>query len=282
MSAAVSKIGLETFQPGLVGDRSPTPLYHQVYLVLRNKILKGEYAFDASLPSEQDTSEIFGVSRITAKRALNELASDGLVKRERGKGTCVIYRAPVQPLQSSVEGLLENLLTMGLETQVRLKAFEYIRPDQEVALALQCSDDSLVQHATRIRCLDDEPFSYLETYVPEHVGRSYSREDLATRPLLELLERSGVVVGRAEQTINATLADVEVSNALDLDLGSPLLSIQRVVYDRNANTIEFIKALYRPDRYQYRMMLSRVGNKMSRSWSPTGDQVQTTASTKGE
>lgn len=282
MSVTTAKIGNDAFPVGLVDDRSPTPLYHQVYLILRGKILKGEFGLDAAMPSEQDTSEIFGVSRITAKRALNELASDGLVKRERGRGTRVTYRVPVQPLRSSVEGLLENLLKMGLETQVRLMSFDYVRPGGEVALALKCVDDCLVQHARRIRCLDEEPFSFLETYVPEQIGRSYSREDLATRPLLELLERSGVVVSRAEQTINAALADIEVSHALELELGSPVLSIQRIVYDQNDSPIEFIRALYRPDRYQYRMMLSRVGDEMSRSWSPTDDKTQSSKSTKGE
>lgn len=263
----------------MVDDQSPTPLYHQVYLILRGKILKGEFGFDAPMPSEQETAALFQVSRITAKRALNDLAADGLVKRERGRGTRVTYLAPVQPLRSSVDGLLENLLQMGLETEVRLKSFGYVRPDRDVALALQCAEDGLVQHAIRVRCLDEEPFSYLETHVPEQIGRSYSREDLATRPLLELLERSGVVVSRAEQTINATLADIEVANALVLDLGSPLLSIQRTVFDQNDNPVEFIRALYRPDRYQYRMMLSRVGDEMSRSWSPTSDQTQPKKST---
>ena len=272
MSVAAAKIGPETFPVGLVDDRSPTPLYHQVYLVLRGKIMKGEFAFDEPMPSEQQTAEAFGVSRITAKRALNDLASDGLVKRERGRGTRVIFRAPVQPLRSSVDGLLENLLQMGLETEVQLKSFGYVRPDRDVALALQCAEDGLVQRAIRVRCLDGEPFSYLETHVPEQIGRSYSRDDLATRPLLELLERSGVVVSRAEQTINATLADMEVANALMLELGTPLLSIQRIVYDQHDNPVEFIRALYRPDRYQYRMTLSRVGDEMSRSWSPTSDQ----------
>ena len=154
---------------------------------MRGKILKGEFGFDAPMPSEQETAALFQVSRITAKRALNDLAADGLVKRERGRGTRVTYLAPVQPLRSSVDGLLENLLQMGLETEVRLKSFGYVRPDRDVALALQCAEDGLVQHAIRVRCLDEEPFSYLETHVPEQIGRSYSREDLATRPLLELL-----------------------------------------------------------------------------------------------
>jgi len=95
------------------------PLYHQVYLILRNKILTGEYGFGALLPSEQETSETFGVSRITAKRALNDLAGDGLVLRERGRGTKVVFHAPTPPVKANVEGLLENLLAMGLETEVR-------------------------------------------------------------------------------------------------------------------------------------------------------------------
>jgi len=271
MTAANTISGTSILKPGLVDDRLPTPLYHQVYLVLRNKILTGEYPFGSSALSEQETSEKFGVSRITAKRALNELADDGYVKRERGRGTRVIYNAPTPPVRASVEGLLENLLAMGLETDVRLLSFDYIQPAGEVTRALQCEDESLVQCAVRIRSLEGEPFSYLTTYVPEDIGRSFSRDDLSSRPLLALLERSGVTVGKAEQTISATLADMDVSAALGLELGSPLLSIQRIVYDQNERPVEFIKGLYRPDRYQYHMMLSRVGDEMSRSWSAAGE-----------
>ena len=255
----------------LVDERLPTPLYHQIYLVLRNKIMSGEYTFESSLLSEQETSDMFSVSRITARRALNELAEGGFVKRERGRGTRVIYHAPVPPVQSSVEGLLENLLAMGLETRVRLLSFDYVTPDRTVRRALQCDGACVVQRAVRVRYLEDEAFSFLTTFVPEHIGRSYSRDDLASRPLLALLERTGVVVGRAEQTISATLADSAVAGALGLALGSPLLSISRIVFDQDEQPVEYIKALYRPDRYQYRMMLSRVGDERSRSWSVAGN-----------
>lgn len=256
---------------GLVDDRLPTPLYHQVYLILRNKILTGEYSFDAAVLSEQETAAKFGVSRITAKRALNELADDGYVKRERGRGTRIIYNSPTPPVKASVEGMMENLLAMGLETDVRLLSFDYVRSVGEVARALQSDDGSKVQRAVRVRSLEGEPFSFLTTYVPEHIGRSFSRDDLASRPLLALLERSGVIVGKAEQTISATLADMEVSAVLGLELGSPLLSIQRIVYDQRERPVEFIKGLYRPDRYQYHLMLSRVGDETSRSWSTAGN-----------
>jgi len=267
----VADMIIEPSLASLVDERMPTPLYHQIYLILRNKILSGAFSFGETVPGEQETTRIFGVSRITAKRALNELADDGFVKREKGRGTRVIYRAPTPPVNASVEGLLENLLTMGLETQVDLLAFNYVRPDDEIRRILQCVGDVQVQRAVRVRHLEGESFSFLTTYVPENIGRSYSRDDLATRPLLSLLERSGVVIGRAEQTLTATLADVEVSQALGLELGSPLLSIRRVVFDQEEAPVEYISALYRPDRYQYRMNLSRIGEENTRSWSTAGD-----------
>ncbi len=256
---------------GQVDDRLPTPLYHQIYLILRNKILTGEYPVETVLPSEQDTAENFGVSRITAKRALNELAGDGMVVRERGRGTKVIHHAPPPPVTGSVEGLLENLLTMGLETDVRLLVFDYVRPTPGIATALGCDSGETVQRAVRLRLLEEVPFSYLITHVPERVGRSYSRDDLAERPLLALLERSGVQVSRAEQTISAALADGETAPALGVGLGAPLLRIERVVFDQDERAVEHITALYRPDRYQFRMTLARIGDESTRSWSMTGD-----------
>lgn len=255
--------------PALIDDRSPTPLYHQVYLVLRNKILSDDYTQGSLLPSEQETSDMFGVSRITAKRALNELAKDGMVVRERGRGTRVVYHSMAQPVEVNVEGLLENLLAMGLETKVKLLSFDYLSANNEIARLLHCDEGQSVQKAVRVRFLEDEPFSYLTTYVPSDIGSSYSREDLAEKPLLALLERNGVKISRAEQTITATLSDAEVSLTLGLELGSPILCIYRVVYDQNDRPVEYIRALYRPDRYQYRMMLTRVGTESDRSWSLT-------------
>lgn len=97
-----------------------TPLYHQIALIFRQKILNGYYAIDDRLPTEKEITAEYGVSRITAKRALDDLAQEGLVVRERARGTRVSYAGGMQPVKSSVEGVLENLLAMGLETNVTL------------------------------------------------------------------------------------------------------------------------------------------------------------------
>lgn len=252
---------------GLIDEKMRTPLYHQVYLVLRDSILSGDIGFQSIIASEQETSARFGVSRITAKRALNELAAEGLVVRERGRGTRVIYQPPSVTVHGGIDGLMDNLLSMAKATQVRVKAFDYIKADAEVARALRCDKGNLVQRALRVRSLDDEPFSHLTTFVPEAIGRNFDHEDLAKTPLLSLLEGAGISIGKAEQTISASLSDVDVSTALGLEFGSPLLNIRRVVFDAQNQPVEYIRALYRPDRYQYSMALSRIGEEHSRSWA---------------
>lgn len=245
------------------------PLYHQIYLILRQQIMDGLHGYDALVPGEQELAAAYDVSRITAKRALDELAAGGFVVRERGRGTRVSYRPKAGPVRSSVEGLLENLIAMGLETEVNLIEFGYVPASEEVALALACPIGQGVQRSVRVRSVEGVPFSYLVTYVPEEIGRKFGAEDLANKPLLSLLERGGVVVDAANQTITATLADAEVAGRLGVDAGSALLKINRVVLDQKRRPVEYITALYRPDRYQYRMVLSRVRGETHNTWTPS-------------
>ncbi len=252
-----------------VNGKLRTPLYHQIYSILRGKIVEREYADGEQFLSEKKVVAAYGVSRITARRALDELAKEGLVIRKRGRGTRVTYQSSNQPLQASVEGMLENLLGMGLSTEVSLLEFDYVSPNEQVMQALECAATDLVQRSVRIRRLDKQPFSYLITFVPEFVGRTYEPEDLGSTSLISLLERSGIEVTRAEQTISATSAGPEVARCLEVELSSPLLRIRRVVYDQTDRPVEFITSLYRPDLYQYRMQLSRVHSKEHNTWSPS-------------
>ncbi len=251
-----------------VDDRLPTPLYHQIYLILHDKIVSGAFAPNDLVPGEQELMRQFGVSRITARRALDELAAGGLVVRERGRGTRVLAHAPIDPVRTGVEGLVENLLEMGLKTEVRLCDFGYVPASPDVAQALGVAAGSIVQHAVRTRAVKGQPFSYLTTWVPEDIGNTYSKRDLAAQPLLALLERSGVRIGSADQTISATLADPEVAPALEVEIGSPLLRIRRIVFDQNGRAVEYIVGLYRPDRYQHRLKLDRVQERNRKTWSP--------------
>lgn len=245
-----------------------TPLYHQIYILLREQIMSGAYGDDALLPTEFSLARTYGVSRITAKRALDELKAEGLVERRRGRGTSVAKRVESRPVDANLSGLIENLLMMGLETEVEILAFDYVVPPDAVRGALGLGDGVEAQRAVRVRRLDGVPLSYTVSHVPAELGRSYQRGDLAKAPLLALLERAGVLIGSADQSISATLAGPEVAGPLGVQVGSPLLTITRTVFDQNGRPVEHIVILYRPDRYAYRMKLARVQGAATKMWSP--------------
>jgi GntR family transcriptional regulator len=243
------------------------PLYHQIFLILRNRIFGGEVRPGELVPGEQELAAEFNVSRITAKRALNELAGAGLVVRERGRGTRVTHRPKAPAVTSSIEGWLENISLMGIATEARVLDFGYLAASEDIAHALELDPGTDVQHAVRVRSLDGEPMSYLVTYVPADIGRQYDREDLDTKPLLLLLELAGVKVASARQTISATLADSEVAGALSVHAGSPLIEVRRVVRDSSGRPVEYIRALYRPDIYRFEMSMNRVREREGMRWA---------------
>jgi GntR family transcriptional regulator len=137
-----------------------------------------------------------------------------------------------------------------------------------VAEALGVGPSELLQRSIRVRSVDRVPFSYLTTHVPESIALTFTKQELAARPLLELLERAGVKVEHARQRISAGLATPDVAEALEVRAGSPLIELVRVVYDQSGRAVEHLNALYRPDRYAFEMDLVRSGTTDTDAWSP--------------
>lgn len=249
----------------------PLPKYHRIYLVLREQLEDGLFA--AGLPGELALMQQFGVARVTVRRALGQLAQEGLISRTPGRGTWpVAPAAPAgsgadeAPLRTRLTGLLENLVSMGLHTSVKVLDVDTVTASAAVAAALQLPAGAAVQKAVRVRSTREGPLSHITTYVPADVARRFGRRELARKPILLLLEESGVKVGRAEQSISARLADAEVASHLDLSVGSALLAVRRVIFDEQERPVQWLHGLYRPDRYEYQMQLSRVGSIAAKVW----------------
>lgn len=240
----------------------------RIYLLLRERILNGVLEPGSRLPGELSIAAEYGVSRVTVRRALDTLAVDGLIDRRPGSGTFVQENNSVQPIVADLSNVLSHLVEMGRRTSVRLLSFAYVNPSESVAAALGLGPGERAQRSIRVRLIDGAPFSYLVTHVPERIGVTYSEADLASMPLLGLLERSGIVVEEASQNIGATLAGPDVAEALALEIGSPLLSLTRVVWDPSGRGVEHLHALYRPDRYSFHMDLVRTGTVGARRWNP--------------
>jgi GntR family transcriptional regulator len=240
----------------------------QVYLILRDRILSGAFGFGARLPTEHELAEYYSVSRVTVRRALGELARERFIERRRSAGTRVIYRPAPAPITADISGVLANIADMGRRTAVKLLAFDYVPATGAVSKALGVGPDQMLQRSVRVRAIDRVPFSYLTTHVPESVAITFTKQELASRPLLELLERAGVNVEHARQRISAGLATPDVAQALEVRAGSPVIELVRVVCDQSGRAVEHLHALYRPDRYAFEMDLVRSGVNKTRAWSP--------------
>jgi GntR family transcriptional regulator len=240
----------------------------RVYLTLRDRISSGELTPGTRLPSEPDLADIHGVSRVTIRRALAELEREGLISRRPGAGTFITARTIRRPIVADLSNALAHLVEMGRTTDVRLLQFGYVDPSPDIAEALRLDAGERVQRSVRVRIIDGEPFSYLVTHVPQRIGETFTEAELGALPLLTLIERSGVTVERATQTISATLAGPEVAAELGVDIGAPLLSLQRTVFDVRRRGLEHLMAYYRPDRYSFQMDLVRIDSGGDRLWSP--------------
>ncbi len=252
-------------------DALPLPKYHQVYLVLRQQLDEGRFA--QRLPSELALTQEFGVARVTVRKALERLVAEGRIVRTPGRGT-VPVEPPARrsaagdalPALASAGGLLENIVSMGLRTSVKVIDCALLRASNAVAQALQLPTDAKVQKAVRVRSTREGPLSHITTWVPETLARGFGRRELARQPILLLLEASGVKIGRATQTISARLADAATARLLDVSVGSALLAVNRLVLDANERPVQWLHGLYRPDRYAYEMQLSRVGSIDAKVW----------------
>ncbi|MFM2210292.1 MAG: hypothetical protein RIQ96_1935 [Pseudomonadota bacterium] len=256
-----------------MADALPLPKYHRIYLVLREHLQEGRY--ERGLPGELALVQQFGVARVTVRRALEQLASEGLIAREPGRGTRpipvprepgAVQAAASTPQRAQLTGLLENLVTMGLHTSVKVLEARSLPATAQVAQALRIDAGETVHKAVRVRSTREGPLSHITTWVPGRIARAFTRRELQRKPILVLLEESGVQVGRAHQTISARLADDVVAQQLDVAVGSALLAVRRLIHDEHDRPVQWLHGLYRPDRYEYEMQLSRVGSIDAKVW----------------
>ena len=178
---------MTTPQIQLLDTYSKVPLYQQIFVILRNQITSGELAAGDAVMGEQAICAAYGVSRITARRALNELAADGLVERCRGQGTRVTDQPGRQPMVAALSGLFENVSHLGRATDVRVLRVGVVPAGREVAEALGVEMEALVARAVRVRHLDGAPICYVKTWVPEDIGALIAGQDMSRTPLLLLL-----------------------------------------------------------------------------------------------
>lgn len=234
------------------------PLYHQIYLALRDQIYSGVLGHGAQVPTEHELTAHFGVSRITARRALKELAENDLVERRRRTGTRVIYRARPAPLEMSPEQAVESLIAFGRDTDVQVVDYATEPATPDVAAVLGLSPGDKIVRATRIRSLRGEPLGVIESVVPAAIGAGLTRAKLNRMPLLELLRANGHIVREGQQLVSAVGADPVLASRLQVEPRAAIIRIERLSRSGSGAPLARTIAHYRGDRYRLALDMHAV------------------------
>ncbi|MBV5259015.1 GntR family transcriptional regulator [Synechococcus moorigangaii CMS01] len=246
------------------------PVYHQLYTILRQQIQDGMFGRDQPLPPEMTLSKTYDVSRVTVRRALEMLERESLIVRRHGVGT---FACPPGGEGGSerLAGLVENLITLGLDTTAKLIAFDTAAPVPSVAAAaLNLKPGSPALRIERLRYYKSKPLSLTTLFLPAAFASRISEKELDDRPVMRILEATGIKAMRAEQTISAVAADDRAANRLSVGVGAPLIRLRRTVFDEAGQPFEHQQGLYNPDQYEYHMLLTRDNSSSRPQWRHIG------------
>lgn len=232
-------------------------LYNHIKLRLREAIEAGEYKPGDRIPSEHELMGKFGVSRATVRKAISELVLEGWLHRIQGRGTFVAQPKFRQTL-SRLTSFTEDMRMLGLTPRTKLISLRIEKASREMAERLAIKLNDPVIYIERLRFADDEPMALNISVLPYHLVPGLEDQDLEKDSLYEILERHyGLILSRAEQTLEPTLADPGTARLLEVKMGTPLLLVGGVVYLKNDTPIEWLRIWYRGDRYKFHIVAVR-------------------------
>lgn len=234
----------------------PIPLYYQLKELLKKHIKAHDYKSGDQLPSERELEERYGVSRMTARRALVELEKEGLVSRKRGKGTFVTdlkYRHHLLRLTSFTEESTNQNLRPG--AKVLAKEIVY----NDIAYEKMSLEPEPLVYLQRIRTISDEPVAFENTYLRAQYCPGLDRVDLNNASLYSFLtNQCEMRLGKAVQTIEARRVGAADATILQIDQSEPVFYMERITYlEGTDQPIEYVEAVYRSDKYKLMVEMQR-------------------------
>ncbi len=247
-----SEFALAKLNSKAIDPESPTPLYYQLYTMLHDAISSGELPRGSRMPSEKELASTFDVSRITARRALDELALKNMVARHRGRGTFVDYRYQPDPIHAPMTELIQSLDHMGRDTVVQVIELGFIRPPADIGEAFEPAGKERLCHQIRVRSKRDVPFAHYVVWT-RGFDRRLTKKKLEKTPRLELFRNYGIEISRVEQFLSAEGASPDVAKLLGVSTGKPLLKLVRYSYNADDELMDHLVALYNPDLFIYKM-----------------------------
>lgn len=235
-----------------VNRRADVPIFKQIAGQLREQIENGDLHLGDVIPGERELADSLDVSRMTLRAAIDELVNEGLLVRQRGRGT-VVSQVRINK-QAQVVGFMsfsEEMRARGLEPSSRILAFKSEIADAAVAAQLDLPLGAQVILLKRVRLANLEPMALERCYVPYERFSRLLKFDLAVRSLYDILEQEfDTRPTMCQETVEAIALDAPEARALNVKRGTPALLVTRVTRDARGLLIEAEQTLYRADRYR--------------------------------
>lgn len=233
-------------------DQSGVTAHHQVYLQISEAIRSGKFQPGDLLPAEVELCSIYGVSRITIRKAMERLVEEGRVVRQRGRGTFVQKSEGT----GDVQELLENVEKVMSSTRGRIVSLKPTTVFGKLARLFGKLEEQTLLETVHVRTKGNVPIGLLWSYTPVDFNRFITRKSAMMTPAALLIKQAGYSIGEVDQVITAQIANAAESSELNVPAGFPLLKIERTLYDRDKNALEHLIAYYRSDYYAVHMRLT--------------------------
>jgi len=241
-----------------------SPRYHQVYSAIRGWIFDATYTPGAKLPAESELCKVFGVSRITSRKAIDLLVQEGLLLRVQGKGTYVSDDLAAAPNIGDMQQLIRKTQRLSKKSRVDNIEFKEVVGDDDTCVDLKLPPKSKLREISYVRYIDNRPIGCRFSYMPLDSGIDISAKDLKSEQMLAILEKKGIKISGVHQLLGACTADPIKASLLQTTVGEPLVRIRLIVLDERARPVERSTAFYLADRYEHHVFLTRNQTHESR------------------
>jgi GntR family transcriptional regulator len=254
------RLDARTLASALKG-RAGLPLHSQLEATLRRLIESGEVSRGTVLPGELDLAAQLSVSRHTVRHALGVLTSEGLLRRERGRGTTVVSSSPTRVIERSLGSFYAfawEQAARGARQQSFVLERNVVDADRAMAERLELAEGAQVERIVRLRTADGEPLVFETAYLPSQLTAGLQPQVLERESIYDELERMhGLRITRARESIRPIVLSKPVAHLLRASPGAPAFSVERTTW-ADRGPIEWQESVVRGDRYLYSVDLPRL------------------------
>jgi len=236
-----------------IDKSSPIPAYYQVKEAIHTKIKDGEIQPGDQLLSENQLSELFNISRMTVRKAIDQLVDEGLLLREQGKGTFIkkVNNDKLKRDLSELTSLTRDLERSKYEVVTTVLEEEVVSASKDIAEQLNINPGDKVIKLVRLRKSNNQPIIWETSFIPFKICPHLIEDNLSGSLFAILEDKYDLKVSDANASFEAILADECIAEMLQMGKNQPVVKVEQVTYLSNGQAIQFVESFSRGDKYKY-------------------------------